>query len=405
MDAISNNAVNVLSILGSDTSIRALRYQSIEKKRIWFSGYIFPGIFNVGQMLLTTQNMLIAKGLGSKDDYTKISLPYLNTDKLNKYTGIISGTIAPIETVYPEILLCMNKNEENINIQNNNFTITIISISEINYDEYLDGSSKYSYMGIIAFISNIIGIILCYKFNDLYISSLIIFNIFVNYILGIYFYYTNIKFCEKEVIEKSPKGDALVEINKQFIIIKGHEKYIQSLLQLPMIINDKQIIGVIAGILCIIAGILNVIIIPLGNIYGQLIIALLLLIGYITNVYFAAFDKNNLFNKLINSGISINYKKQIILNNRTSALGFLFHLYKNHAIVNCKHLIPHSMTWKKWYNNCINDNTSIVIYKEKIIEEYVNDELLEKLESFKNEGINAAFNFVNQNNVTGYYDI
>lgn len=99
METISNNAVNVLSTLGSDTSIRAIRYQSIEKKRIWFSGYISPGIFNVGQMLLTTHDTLIAKGLSSKDDYTKLSLPYLNSDKSNKYTGILSGTIAPIETV------------------------------------------------------------------------------------------------------------------------------------------------------------------------------------------------------------------------------------------------------------------------------------------------------------------
>lgn len=403
METISNNAVNVLSTLGSDTSIRAIRYQSIEKKRILFSGYIYPGIFNVGQMLLTTHDILIAKGLSSKDDYTKLSLPYLNADKNNKYTGIISGTIAPIETIYPQIILSKEPNINDIidlnNLKNdkNKYIIRIIKIKEISYTDYLDGSNKYSYLGIFAIISNIIGIGLCFNFQDYYIFSLLIFNIISNYILGIYFYFTNIKYSEKSIINESPKGDAIIEIGNEIIILKGKEKYIQSLLQVPMIIEDKEYLGIISGILCIITGILNVIIIPLGNIYGQLIIALLLLIGYMTNVFFAAFDKDNIFKKLTTSCVSVNYYKKVILPNRTSALSFVFCIYKKH-IINCKHLVPNSMTWKEWFNSFINDDN----IKDNIINKYVDNKLLDKLMEYKDIGIESVKEYIRQEEVTQY---
>lgn len=289
---------------------------------------------------------------------------------------------------------------DNLINHKNKFTIKIIEINEVNYKECLDGSNKYSYLGIVAIISNIIGIGLCFKFQDFYISSLIIFNVISNYILGFYFYFTNIKYCEKDVIQNSPKGDVIVELEKQFIIIKGKEEYIQSLLQIPMIIEDQKYLGVIAGILCIITGLLNVIIIPLGNIYGQLIIAFLLLIGYITNVFFTAFDKDNIFKKLTTSCVSMKYNKQIILPNRTSALGFIFYIYKKHAIINCKHLIPKSMTWKKWYNSFINNDN--IIYKEKIIEEYVDNNLFLKLIEYKEKGKDSVKEYIRKTNATQY---
>lgn len=393
LQIITSSAVNILSILGSDTTIRALRYQAIEKKRFLFCGYMSPGIFNVGQMLLTTQSGLLAKSLSSKDEYTKISLPYLNPNTQNKYTGILSGTIAPIKTIYPEIFLSIDENiSDIINVtneeENNNFTIKIIKIFDINYDKFLDGSNKYiSNLGLFAVVLNIIGAIYCFTIADFYISSLIIINILITYYLGFYFFLTKIKLAPKKVLSGSSAGDVLIELNRTFLLIKGDEIHIQSLLQMPMIINDNNYIGVTAGILCIILGVLNVIIIPLGSVIGQTVVALLLLIGYITNAFFATFDKETIYKRLINSCISIQYSKKIILPNRTSALSLIFDLYNFNAIINCKHLIPNSMTWKQWYNDLCTENEN---FKEPINETFIDGELLIGLRNSRNIGKNIA---------------
>lgn len=390
LQTLTTSAVNILSILGSDTTIKALRYQAIDKQRVWFSGYMSPGIFNMGQMLLTTQEGLLAKSLSTNDDCSILSLPYLRPDTQRKYIGILSGTIAPIETIYPEIFINI-KVKENITEKKdtNGFKIKIFEV-DVDYEEFININKSYtSNMGIFATILNIGFVIYCFIIKDYYISSLILINILISYILGYYFFITKIKLTEKNVMDNCPPGDVLIEIDKTFLLIKGKEEHIQSLLQLPMIAEDKGVIGIIAGILCILLGILNVIIIPLGTTNGQAIVALLLLVGYITNAFFAIFDKEIIYKQLGKKCVHATCIKEIYLLNRTAAFGFIFELYESYgvnSVVNCKDLIPKSITWKQWYNNCVNNEK----LKEPIDEKLVDNGLLLKLENNKNIGIGAA---------------
>lgn len=125
---LTNNVVNILSILGSDTTIKSLRYQAIDKQRVWTSGYMSPGIFNMGQLLLSTQESYLAKSLSTNDNSSILSLSYLSPETERNYIGISSGTIAPIKTIYPEIFNNI-KNKENKSENKNGFKIKIFKIN------------------------------------------------------------------------------------------------------------------------------------------------------------------------------------------------------------------------------------------------------------------------------------
>lgn len=398
LSTLTNNVVNILSILGSDTTIKSLRYQAIDKQRIWTSGYMSPGMFNMGQILLTTQESLLAKSLSTNDNHSILSLSYLYPETEKNYIGILSGTIAPIKTIYPEIFnnIKINENKtENKNI--NGFKIKIFKI-DINHEQIINISKDYKRnIGIFATILNIGFVIYCFILKDYYISFLILINVIISYILGYYFFTTKIKFTKKKITDNCPPGDVFIEIDRTFLLIKGKEDHIQSLLQLPMKAEDNQIIGITVGILCIILGILNVIIIPLGSTTGQAMVALLLLIGYITNAFFAIFDKEIIYNQLGKTCVHHSYIEEINLDNRTEALGFLFELYDFdvNAVINCENIIPKSITWKQWYNNCINNE----FFKEPLDKKLIDNNLLSKLENNRNIGIKKAKKYkLNLNN-------
>lgn len=67
---------------------------------------------------------------------------------------------------------------------------------------------------------NIGFVIYCFILKDYYISSLILINVIISYILGYYFFTTKIKYTKKEVNKKSPPGDVIIEIDRTFLIIK-----------------------------------------------------------------------------------------------------------------------------------------------------------------------------------------
>src|SRR6266511_124285 len=104
--------LGVTNLFGGDIAISAIRYCIFERKRIWWSTYLIPGLFTIAKKLLIRSDNPLATALspGTRDECRDIVGLKETGDFF--YVGLLSGTRMKVVNVIGEAVLNTSKAKE-----------------------------------------------------------------------------------------------------------------------------------------------------------------------------------------------------------------------------------------------------------------------------------------------------
>jgi hypothetical protein len=230
---------------------------------------------------------------------------------------------------------------------------------------------SHTLIACVPMLSSAAGCITCGIFEDWYCFSMIFLGIFASGIACLVMGSGTLTLRHPQPANGCPPGDGVLENKSEFVVLLGEEAAVNTVTRGYFSLEftgepEYRAIGVAATLL-IVHFLLQLLLIPQGTLFGQILFLSTLAVSWAYNCYLSSFDTDIIQGKILVKALGNPVMKRYMLKTRTAAVVLvILALQPPNPSEILNKLLPTTMTWKIW--------KEVVAEKVKRREELVFDE-------------------------------
>ena len=355
----SLDASGVAGFFGGDEAVSAMATVHIYEGRKWLGWYNSPGSYNIAKRYGQLSSSRFWQGLFPGVNVDPAALFELDGQNGPKYQAAHSGTILE-RTGHLGFLFsthCQRLQPQEIEGRRTSASAVTIALLNTVPDFSFHPKSPRSFAVLLASIPIIASIstcIVCAIVRDWFCFAMILLGIVVNGVSCFVIGSGVLTFTHPTPAPTSPPGDGLLVTDDGVVVLRGAEGAVNAITRGRFMLrfkseNEYNDIGA-SAILLIIQFIAQLLLIPQGTLFGQLMFLASLAVSWAYSLFLSAIDKSDLQIGILLSIMECPPLYRFILGTRTSMAVFAaLALQHPNPTELFEQLIPNKTeTWKTW---------------------------------------------------------
>ncbi|KAH7922978.1 hypothetical protein BV22DRAFT_1036887 [Leucogyrophana mollusca] len=355
----------VAGFFGGDEAVSAMATVHVYEGRRWLGWYNSPGAYEIGKRYGRLANSRFWDGLFPGVNTDPATLFELDGLKGPKYRAAQSGTIIP-QTSHLGALFareCEARSAEKV--QGRTTTpvgVTIVGLSHV--PEFVMNPKRLrTYSGLVASIPITVSIgtcIICGLFEDWYCFTMILLGIVSSGISCFVIGSGKFTFDHPRPAAGAPKGDGVMFTESEVIILKGEEAAVNTVTRgkFSLRFSSEPVYRNIGwcSMLLTIQFVAQLLLIPQGTLFGQLMFVASLGVSWGYNSYLSSLDKEKIQREILMKHVLLNppMKKYMLGTRSAMAVFVLLVLEPAEPLQLLDEFVPNeTRVWRKWKDTVV----------------------------------------------------
>ncbi|KAI6152514.1 hypothetical protein BKA82DRAFT_4111821 [Pisolithus tinctorius] len=350
----------VAGVFGGEEAVSAMATVHVYEHRKWLGWYNSPGSYEIAQRYGRLARSKFFDGLFPGVHADPATLFELDGWVGPKFRAAHSGTVIDETSHLAALLMKECSDMPGLEVQGRKTRPVGVTIAELRHipslEEYpAQFRTLAPIYASVPILVSFITCVMCLLVSDWFSFSMILLGIIVSGISCLVIGSGTFLFTHPEPAEGSPRGDGILCSDKEIIILRGEEAAVNSITRGRFSLRfdsepHYQNIGW-CSVLLMIQFIAQLLLIPQGTLFGQMMFVASLAVSWAYNLWLSAFDKEQIQRDILMKNVLRNPQlTKYELGTRTSMVVFvLLVLQAEEADKIMNSLLPNdTKAWRKW---------------------------------------------------------